>query len=422
MTKNKKIALIGGLILIGLLLVYFFGLKRSDTYVTNKWDETYSPKDKGPYGTYVMKELLDTVGFFGEFIEIDNELSEGLKDDENINDIYFFIGKQNYMSGSSCLNLLNFVSDGNTAFIAAEKIPDDILNSFFLNINEVYKGVKSKTQKFKFTHHSFRKETYVFDYIYKNEKTTYNWQYFVNDNFEVWEDGQQFTLGKTINGNINFIKFTYGEGQIYFHSNPYIFTNVAMLRKNGFLYAEHVLKHIPPGRIQWDRYNIERHFNFNNNNQNGEGDIDRRSILEFIFKNPSLTWAFVILLIAAFLYMIFKGKRMQDVVKPAELKENTSLRYIKTISDLYLQEHKHGKLIAHKEKIFKNYIEEKYYLSTHKIDDNFYKRLAKKSEVEEQKIKDIFVMFNKLKGKEVVMDEVLIQLHHKIEYFYQNCK
>lgn len=418
--KNKNIAIIGGVILLAVILVYFFGLKKEKPIVIVSWYKTYHPEDKGPYGTYMMKELLDTVGFFGEFIEIDNKLTEGLQDDPDQNDIYFFIGEENYMSDESCDDLLDFVFDGNTAFISAKDMPNLIKDEFFINNYNVYHSLNDTLQKVKFTHPKLRKKTYPFKYIYQNKVTKHSWTYFNDDNYEEGENNQHFVLGKTINEDINFIKYSYGDGQIFFHSTPYAFTNISMFKKNGFEYAEDVLKHIPPGRMQWDKYNLKKHTTQGNHNSNGTEE--RRSPLEFILKHPALTWAFVILLITALLYMLFKSKRMQNIVKPAELKENTSLKYVQTVSSLYLQQKKNGKLIALKEKTFMNFIAEHYYLSSHNPDEKFISKVAMKSQIDKEKIKEIFDMFNKLKGKDVVLDEVLIQLHHKIEYFYKNCK
>lgn len=423
--KNKNIAIIGGLIALAVVVIYFFGLKKQNQTVITSWYETYSPDDKGPYGTYMMKELLDTVGFFGEFIEIDNQLTEGLKDDPDQNDIYFFIGTENFMSDNSCEELLDFVYEGNTAFISAKKIPYILLDEMFDNPFNAYKSVNDSVQTFQFTHPKLIAKKFPFKYIYKNKATQHSWAYFKDDNFEMQDNGELSThiLGKSDQNKINFISVNYGGGIIFLHTSPYLFTNISMFKKEGFKYAETLLKHIPPGRMQWDKYHLRKHSNFNNNNSStGDGDMDRRSPLEFILNHPALTWAFVILLITALLYMLFKSKRMQNIVKPAELKENTSLKYVQTVSSLYLQEKKHGKLIALKEKTFMNFIAEHYYLSTHQPNDKFIEKVAMKSQVDKDKIKEIFNLFNKLKGKNEVLDEVLIQLHHKIEYFYKNCK
>jgi hypothetical protein len=424
MKKNTKIWLFSGIgFFLVILLIFFFGTQRERSYVTDNWHETYAPTDKGPYGTYVMKELLDTVGFFGEFIDLDHDLDKSLKDDEDLNDIYFFIGKENFLQEESVDKLMDFVENGNTAFIATKKMSDYLNDYFFLESNNIYKKIYDSTQTFRFNHENLRVEKYNFDRIYNNEKEKYDWHYFKEDNFDLWNEDEAFVLGTDSKNNANFIKISYGEGAIFMHSNPYVFTNVCMLKENGFEYAEAMLGHIPPGRVQWDRYNLYEHSKSSSSgDEGGEGNESRRSILEFIFKNKALTWAFVILMITVFLYVVFKGKRMQDIVKPIEPKDNTSLRYIETVSSLYLQEKKHGKLIRLKEKTFMNFIAEHYFMTTPQVDAKFIKQLAEKSQVEEKKITEIFNMFSHLREFETTLDEVLIELHRKIEYFYYKCK
>jgi hypothetical protein len=418
MSKKRKIGLIGGIVLLLMILIYFFGLNRNNSYVTDNWIETYSPQDKGPYGTYVMKELLDTVGLFGDFIELDSDIEESLTDDEDENDIYFFIGKTNYISDESVEELEGFVYKGNTAFIAAEEMPEFLNDFFFLDTKRMYESEVDSIQYFGFEHKKVKSKKYKFEYIYNNKREKKKWLYFKENNFDVWDDNEAFVLGRNSKGKANFVKITYGQGAFYFHTNPYAFTNVSMLKDDGFSYAENMLKHIPPGKVQWDKYNIDYHYK---SESSGDGE-PRRSILEFIFNSLALIWAFIILIVGAFLYAVFKGKRMQDIVKPMESKENTSLRYIETISSLYLQERQHGKLIKLKEKTFMNYIAEHYYLRSTNPDEKFITKLAEKSQVSEDRIKDIFSMFNYQRDQPFVSDDSLIELHRRIEYFYKKCK
>jgi hypothetical protein len=422
MSKKVKIWLISGIVVVLIVLIYLFGIKRSGSYVTDNWIETYAPEDKGPYGTYVMKELLDTLGLFEDFIELDRDVEESLVDVEDENDIYFFIGKTNYITEDAIEKLEDFVYAGNTAFIAAEKMPDLLNDYFFLNTKKIYKIEKDSIQYFKFENEEIDSKKFKFEYIYNNRRELKAWQYFTENNFDLWGDNEAYILGRNTGNKANFIKISYGDGAFYLHSNPYAFTNVSMLKKDGFSYAENMLKHIPPGRVQWDKYNINYHYD-SNSDGDGSGDgEDRRSILEFIFKSVPLTWAFIIFAFTALLYAIFKGKRMQDIVKPVILKENTSLRYIETISSLYLQEGKHGKLIRLKEKTFMNYIAEHYYLSSKNPDHKFIDKLTEKSQVNKDKITEIFTLFNKFRTHELVADDSLIELHRRIEYFYKNCK
>lgn len=431
MSKWTKISILAGVVVLLIVLLYFFGgkdeePKKPDDFVTDSWKKTYNPVDKGPYGTYVMKELLDTTGLFGNFIQLQDETMESLEDHPKMNDIYFFIGERNYLPDSSAQYLLDFVEKGNTAFISAHDMPEEFGYELFYNEYDIMEQDTEydSLQYFKFTHPDLRAKRYKFKYIYNNVAEEEQWRYFDQDNFDLPDFNEPVVLGTNTGDRWNYVKLKYGDGFIFLHSTPYCFTNLSMLRRDGFMYAERVLEHIPPGRVQWDRYNLREHTGGNDADGDGDGTggEPRRSMLEFLLANPALTWALIILIIGAVLYALFKGRRMQKVIPAAELKQNTSLEYVNTLSSLYMQQGSHSKLIQLKEKTFLNFIAERYYILTNKADEKFIEKVAIKSQVEKVKIGEIFDMFDQLNGAVEVSDEQLILLHKKIEYFYKNCR
>ncbi len=417
MSNKAKISILIGAVLLLVILLYFFG-RSQGTYVTDDWSETYDPQEKEPYGTYMLKELLDTAGLFGDFIEIEDELESELEDEEDVNDIYFFVGKESYLNKKSVKHLLEFIDVGNTAFIATRKFPRQLLRELCEDRYAFYHKptVFDSVQYYKFQHSDLDNQRFEFKYIYENQVDEKEWVYMdvsslVDDRFQY-----PIILGSNTKGDINFIKIIYGDGLIFLHSNPYLFSNLCLMKRDGFTYAERVLEHIPPGRVQWDKYNLK------NQRQDDSGGENRRSMLEFLLMHPTLIWALIILLIGALLYVLFKGKRMQNIIPAAESKENTSMRYINTLSSLYMQESKHNKLIQLKERTFLNFIAEKYYISTIKVDIKYIEKVAQKSQVPKDDLIEIFNLFKNLNRVESVSDESLILLHKKIETFYKKCR
>lgn len=425
MGKSGKILIIVGSVLVLILLIYYFGLEeKEETYTSDSWLETYDPQDKGPYGTYVLKELLDTTGLFGEFLQLNAPLEETLEDDSLINDIYFFVGKQNYMSDTTSNFLMDFVEKGNTALIATSEFPEKLINLLCHYNDPIFgEGDYSKSQSFKFLHPELSSKRYQFDYIYNNKKEMHTWNFFDTSSFIKTDHRKLIPLGTSSKNSVNFIRINYGEGQLILHSIPYCFTNVSLMKNDGFMYIENVLKHVPPGRVQWDKYNLDYHWGNGSDDSEGEGGGEERvSKIQFILDNPPLLWAFIILLVGALLYALFKGKRMQKVIPAIESKKNLSLEYINTLSSLYLQEKKHQKLVHLKQKTFLNYIAERYYMHTNKPDMKFIAKLANKSSVPESLIIDIFKTFDELEKTVDVTDDQLISLHQKIETFLKNCR
>lgn len=420
MNKWTKIGIVGAVVLVLILVLYFLTARDSDDFVTDSWEETFTPEDKGPYGTYMLKELLDTTGFFGNFIELDEALEETLEDDPDVNDIYFFVGRNLYLDDTASNHLLDFIGKGNSAFIAARYLPEFLTEKIFFEHDYILiDPVRDSTQYFKFSHPNLAAKRYQFDYVHQNEHKNYFWNYYDPGFLELILGDTVITLGTNTANEINFIKIKINQGQLFFHSIPYAFTNICMMKRDGFQYAENLLKHIPPGTMQWDKYNyMYRSKSRPNNNSGGSSD----SVLNFIMKNPPLLAAFLILLIGAILYALFKGKRMQDIIPATESKENMSLQYINSLSSLYLKEKKHNKLIRLKEKTFLNFIADHYYIITNKPDHKFIERVAIKSHIPKQDIKAIFDSFDELEQSTSVTDQELIDLHQKIENFYKNCR
>jgi hypothetical protein len=423
-SKSAKIGIIVGVVIGFLLLLYFFGGKmRPQEYVTDSWDETYSPSDKGPYGTFMLKELLDTTGLFGNFLQINNKLENELEDAEGVNDIYFFVGRENYLTDADQKFLFNFIKNGNTAYMMCESFPYGFMKELTVDPDSAYDQqlVYDSLQTFRFNHPQLASTNYKAKFIYNNLTSEKYWTYFDTATF-YYEEGDTLIVSGTNNrSKPNFLKINYGNGMIFLHSTPYLFTNISLMKKDGFDYAEKVLRHIPPGRVQWDRYNLEEH-NLDDEGDGNGGAEKRQSILQFILAHPPLAWATVLLLIGAFLYAVFKGKRMQKVIPAAESKENTSLGYINTLSSLYLQENKHQKLIRLKERTFLNFIADHYYIVSKEADEKFISKVALKSQIEKEKIAEIFKLFRTLENLPEVSDDQLILLHQKIEYFYKKCR
>jgi hypothetical protein len=427
LNKYAKILILAAVAVLFIVLIYYFGgSTKKETYVSDKWEMTYDPSDKGPYGTYMLKELLDTAGMFGNFLEINRKLEEVLEDKPVINDIYFFVGAENYLDYESVEFLYDFVLEGNTVFMACNIFPRDFVDQLTFDPDSVLNPypVEDSIQYFKFTHSSLSSKRYESRFIDNNKLVATEWSYFNETNFDLYDDDTAIALGTNTKNNWNFVKIKYGEGTIFLHSTPYLFTNISLMKRDGFEYAEKVLAHIPPGRIQWDRYNLTAHIwdEFETSGDGSGGDEKRQSILQFILDHPPLAWSLILLIVGAVLYGIFKGKRMQKVIPAAESKENTSLGYINTLSSLYLQENKHTKLVRLKERTFLNFIAEHYYITTKEIDPKFISKVAVKSQIEPEKIAEIFDTFRKLEQIPDVTDDELILLHQKIEYFYKKCR
>lgn len=424
--KNKIVLL--GLVISGLLfLLFYFGFSGRNY----SWFEHYRPNSKDPYGTYLVHELLKEHYPENNF----KVLKDSIPTDGALGN-YIHIGRAFWVDSLKMERLLQFVKIGNDAFISANYIPEELIDTItnhecvdlsYLRDTIYYEGhldyyIQDTTIDLNLTHSILREEEEInFQYYIRNEPKDYKWHYFPEE--LVCENRSNLSsLGKINSTEINFIKINYGEGHFYLHHTPIAFTNIHLLRKNGLEYAERTLSHLEPRPIYWDGISFKNRDRGHGGSRGRAGNIFADSPLRYILSQPALKWAWYTLLGMALLYLIFKAKRRQRIIPILEKNENTSLEFIGTIGRLHFIESNHHALAKQKMMLFLGYVRERYHLSTKEINKQFENHLIDRSEVPENIVKKIFTINRNIENSRYVSENVLVDLHHTMAQFYQNCK
>lgn len=413
---NSRIyIIIGGLLIIIVALVFWWTQDPVQKELTN-WEYTLNKDDEGPYGLYAFHQLLEDYNQGHEYVEIDQDfLLLDNYDVEDQQDIYFFAGIENHYRQVDWDKLSNFVRRGNVAFMAVDipayQVIDDVLSGIGLRKEEgVY--VQLIPDDFKDTTQTFtlskkRMPPYTFQFIYEDSLMFYNFSFIENkDYIEVKK------LGYYENNELNYIAVDYGKGTFYIHTAPVVFSNISIFNEEGLVYAENVLSYLPHGNVIWDEVSKA---------EIQEERVRETSPLHLITSNPPLLWAYITFLSLLILYLVFRSKRKFPVIPAREEKKNTSLDFIDVISNIHFKQNNHKKLMIIKEKTFRHFIKDKYFMEGDFEDEKFIERLTRKSALDPEKVKMLLNSFVYLKAKPEVTEEQLIELHKKIEYFYKNC-
>jgi hypothetical protein len=368
------------------------------------WTATYDTKDKIPFGLYVLDKEISTILEVRRLKKLDftpyeyfhtqyvNDSSETLQ----VEGTFLRISEFSDLDKSSSSELLNFASRGNSVFLSMKDFPKVILDSLKLAINGEYQytdsifnwlaNPKLGIQKFKLV------EGIGNNYFSKIDTT--------NTKVLGFQSGDST--------RVNFIKVKYKAGNFFLHTQPAAFTNFHLLKKNNFEYTEKVFSYLPKADVIWYT-----------KNQNGEKIS--RSPLRFIFSQPALKAAWFLFLIGMFLFMIFNAKRRQRVVPIIKPLQNSSIDFTKTIGNLYFQEGEHGNLIDKKIIYFLDKIRSQYLLETSILDDNFIKKLQKKSGKNLVEVQNIVFMINHhRKNNFESVESDLIELNTAIERFFES--
>lgn len=438
MILKNKVVLYGSIVLVVaalLFLLYYFytpesknkeaSAKSKVEKLPNDWErDDMTHKNIDPYGTFIFHQLLKHHNKKLRLLKRNSQY-EKLDTINSQKRLYVFVGK-NFDSHFKRINkILAFVGRGNDAFISAEILPKviyDAIQNDYRPHNSFYKNVELN-----FVDSSLRREKpYNFKFIYKRKNQYKKWSDFerqsnyYNSYVEESEENQVqvFEMNESTRNPV-FIKVQYGKGFLYLHSVPYAFNNIVMLNELGLHHAERVISCLPQRPIIYDSYiNAHRKSGFNNSIT----PTKRTSPLQFILENRSLRWAYYILLVALLFYIIFRGKRRQQVIPAKETIENNSIEFADTMSKLYLQYGQHKYIVFQQERNFINYVRNKYYINVAKPDEESIARLAVKSGIDKDRINKLFTQFGQVKSRNHASSNDVVDIYAQIEYFYKNCK
>ena len=364
------------------------------------WDKTFSPKDKIPYGTFVIKKELKNILPKSQNIKTVNQTLYTFLDGESYgkNDAILFIGRVFNIGEASNNQVLDFVKKGGTLFASAEDFESPFLDSLKLNISSFneYKA------------HLELEESIVKIYLPNGNSAVYNKMKYFNL-FDQLDESTTHILGYVEKGEVavpNFIKIKYGAGQVFLHLSPEVFTNYYVLQKNPFSVAHQSLSVLNGKNILWydGQYNYEQ----------------ETTPLRFILSNPALRSAWYLLLFVLIIYLIFKSKREQRAVPIVTPEPNLSIAFAKTIGSLYYENGSPENMVLKKIEYFLFQLRKQYNLSTENLSDpQFIYALGQRTAIPESEIKTFLSQIQSLQSQATYSIEDLKNTYHIIEQFKQ---
>lgn len=374
------------------------------------WKENYKEREKSPFGTYILKNEAPEIFDNQEIITLKENIYDYLFKNYISNpstfQTYFIAKKEAYkLRENGIHSLLNFVSEGNTAFLALENIPEQLKDTLQFTTENLDKNT--------YNIHDLKKLNGVFsmnNFVFEDE--LFNFDRNVRKNYFVKYDRNTTTVLGKINIDKepfpNFIKIQFGKGVFYFHLHPIVFTNYNLLKGNT-AYAANVLSYIPTTEILWDEHIKSTKFIQDEN--------DSPSVFSFFLSHETLTWFLYVGLVGLLLFMLFNARRKQRPIPEILPLQNTTLAFTQTIASLYLKEGNHKDLVDKKILFFLEKIRVRFLLNTNNLNSSFIEKLALKSGNSLQQTKYLINTIISLDKKEVCSEEELIVLHKMIVNF-----
>jgi hypothetical protein len=411
-----------------------------------RWDVHMMPKIKQPYGTYLIKQLLQRIDGGKNFVEIEDSVVNRLVTDPNPDkvDNYIFLGEAYYGDDADVQKVMDFVAAGNRAFIISDSpqqflakvahLPDgsqwvesDDGEYVISNEGGLIQSYHDTLLRMELKDRANLSVQYDVRRLRDFETIEYEWAAFSKGLID--ETGEPVKIIGEFDGQeINAIKVKHGKGEFLFNSTNLAFSNYCLKEEAGMLYGRAFLSHMGSGMIYWDEENLyfqlkkgkQTEVSNEGPNKPGEGP------LEFILSQRNLRQAWYLLLLTALIYVVFASKRKQRPVKTFVRPSNTSIEFTEVVSQLFLNQQDHFKLVQMKMELWRSFVRDRYRIKWLEQDflvgTDIVPLLSAKSGIEVTYLIDIITLYNDLVKQGVIDTNGMLAFHSKLETFYLNCK
>ncbi|KFF21239.1 hypothetical protein [Chryseobacterium sp. JM1] len=313
------------------------------------WRKNFNIEEKSPFGLFVFNNEAKDL-FKNNLRKIEEApydyYSRNKKGAHNIVVIEKELDKQSWKK------ILDQVSEGSDAMILISRVPKDISDTIGYHSADIS---FAEENVLKLTDREYQNDFIKLDKFPSGRGFSY-----IKPKVEV--------LGKTVekdnSDQANFIKVSFGKGTIYVHSEPLFLTNYYLLKPGSIKYAQDVFSYLQDRETIWFVENDTKVSRF---------------FMRFVLSNPALKYAWWVLLGGLVLFIFFNAKRKQRIVPVVEPLKNTSLDFVKSIGNLYLQEGDFHDMMAKKGQYFLNKVRMDFLIDTQNLDEEFAKKLHLKT-------------------------------------------
>lgn len=392
MTELKRYITWSVVVMIIYLVAQYYKPQPTD------WKETYVKEDKVPFGTYILYQELGNIFPEAKVSPSRLPVYNTLKDKTFNRTNYLFVAGEVGIDEYDYQELIKFVEKGNHVFIAAYKLSDFLADTLNLTLSSVFMP-SNKGTRVNFVNPALKHlKGYVFN---KGLGDQY---------FSKVDTTRATALGRNANGEVNFVKYTFGKGGLYILPSPKLLSNYNLLNPAGADYVAKALSFLPKAeQVIWDENNTR-------------GNVDDESVLRVLFRNDSLRWAYYLSIGGLLIFVFFEMKRRQRVIPIVAPLKNNSVDFVEVVGKVYYQQRDNRDIAQKKIRYFLEHIRSNYHLKTTLLNEEFTHDLLLKSGVNEDLIHELIATINRLNGAVMINDKALIQLNKLIEKFYKQAQ
>ncbi|GAA0539822.1 DUF4350 domain-containing protein [Chitinophaga japonensis] len=410
--KSKIFIIITGLVVLCFVLLLVAGNQsRNSAEAKDLTRQSFSHKDKHPGGCYVAFTCLQHL-YSGESLKVmtkpftrSYEKNDYLKRGDG--NLYILVADKLYATTQDIENMLRFAADGNQLFLAVNQ-PDSLLKERLgIAVDSAYTSLSIPSSVQHFVNPFLAPDTAF------HREGIYGGRFFTRLD----------TLNTTILGTNgitghhgpqpNFIRISYGKGDVFVSLNPSSFTNYFLMhgRNISTLEKQVAYTYNTPSGVYWDEYYKYL-----------KGPQTDFSEWQVLMRYPALRWALWLFLALLLLYVLFESKRRQRIIPDRPVLANNSLEFVETLGQLYYQQGNNRNLAQKMILHWTEYVRTRFYLSTQHLNPAFADTLARKSGMPYAAVRNIVDSIHHIQLSEHVTDDFLQQFYKNIHQFYLNTK
>jgi hypothetical protein len=423
MNRQTQIGILFGTVLVMVCMVWLFSSggeqsilnakKKRAPFISSDWVQKYQINDKNPLGLYLFTKLTQAHLDRKHHVKVINDGFDldSLQLNDSTQKSYVFVGKNFGMDEVDLDSILSDVKRGSSLFISFDDLYEEHYEQIFDSVEFLYDfeekvNVRARRQSFNMVN------------IFQNDTVATKWWGFTNYGFQ----GASQVLSSIMEVP-NFLKVEHGNGFLYLHTNPIMFHNYQLKRKEGFEHTAFVLENIPRNQ---DVHYLElarlpdEDGDFPIEDE-GESPLEKQddSLLQLIFREPSLLAALLLSILGLILFVIFRSKRTRPVVPFIPKKKNMTMAFAETITSIYLSKRNPYGLLQVQRKNFYDTVQRYFFVDlSHRDGDRELEMLSEKSNTP---LRDIKAMVARLETTEatLVSEEYIAQLAKEKHAFYR---
>jgi len=165
------------------------------------------------------------------------------------------------------------------------------------------------------------------------------------------------------------------------------------------------------GYFLWDGFGTKRRY------RTPRSDGDSKSMLRYIMSNPALKLGFFSLVIAILMFFAFNYKRVVRSMPIFTTPQNSSIGFMKMVSNLFMQEENHIHLAKYRVNYFLDKIKEQHFISISNIDEEFSKNLSSKTQLTEDELRPLILQLKKVRNANYLNERDFFRFSKIIESY-----